>query len=455
MAKPEKHLLIIGGNAAGLSAARRARRNDPRLKITVLEKSGIVSYGACGLPYYISDVIKDEKALLVLPVDALVKDGIDVLLNHEVVEMNVRERSVYVRTAEQFQKIHYDWLIIASGARPIEPDIPGRDLDGVYTVRSLEKAAQLKNELISGKHRSAVVIGGGYIGLEMAEALTRQGLKVTVIEQKSQVLPYIDSDMAALVESEMTGRGVALKTSTVAVRIIGEQAVRGVETDGGEILSCSLVILAVGVRPNADFAGLAGIELGPSGAIRTDDYLRTNVLNVYAAGDCAQVKNTVTNKFEYFPLGTTANKQGRVAGDNATGRRQKFSGVVGAAVVEAFGLEIARTGITEAHALKLRMPVKSVTIKGTSRAGYFPGKKEIYVKLIFDFLSGRLLGAQMVGQEGVAKRLDVLSTALQQKLTVQELSELDLSYAPPFAPVWDPLLIAANQAQKLVWARRY
>ena len=448
----EKHLVIIGGNAAGLSAARRARRNDPKLKITVLEKSDVVSYAACGLPYYISDIIKQKNDLLALPLEALVKDQIDVLLQQEVVEINPQNRVVISRSVADgsFEKYYYDKLVLASGARPVVPEMEGVELTGVYTIRSLNAAEQLKQELLTGRHKSAVVMGAGYIGLEMVEALVRQGLKVTLIEQKSQVLPYIDADMARLVEQTLLEKGVTLKTSTTAKRILGDTEVTGVETDGGEVIGCSLVILAIGVKPNVELAKKAGINLGSTGAIRIDDHLRTSRLNIYAAGDCAEVKNIVTNKYDYIPLGTTANKQGRVVGDNVSGKRRRFSGVVGTAVVQVFELEVGRTGLTEKEALRLGLPVKSVFVKAGSRAGYFPGGSPITVKLIFNFINGRLLGAQLVGREGVAKRLDILATALQQKLTVKQLGELDLSYAPPFAPVWDPVLIAANQALKQV-----
>ncbi len=452
MQQSGKHLVIIGGNAAGLSAARRARKNDPNLQITVLEQSSIISYGACGLPYYIGDVIKQKEKLLVLPVERLLEDQIDVRLNHRLVEIDRRQRAVLYQKAGEtaVQRLPYDRLIIATGASPLVPDIPGVELEGVYTVRSLTLAERLKRELQSGKHQSAVVIGAGYIGLEMAEALSHYGLQVTVIEQQGQVLPYIDSDMAALVERNLVQRGVRVKLASRVVRIEGQQAVSGVQTEAGEIIRCTLVIVAIGVKPNVEFARKAGLELGAGGALRVDDQMRTNVFNIFAAGDCAVVKNLVTNKYEYIPLGTTANKQGRVAGDNASGKRTKFAGVVATAAVQVFDQEIGRTGITENYARKLKMPVKAVTIKSRSRAGYFPNGAELHLKLIFNFLNGRILGAQIIGGEGVAKRLDVLATALQQKLTVQQLSALDLSYAPPFAPVWDPILIAANQALKLV-----
>ncbi|NOX90236.1 MAG: FAD-dependent oxidoreductase [Calditrichaeota bacterium] len=445
-------LVIIGGNAAGMSAARKARRNNPELKIIVLEKSDIVSYGACGLPYFISDVIKDANDLLAVPLEKFLNQGIDVRLRHEVVGIEPRKRVVFYRTPEDEspQKLIYDRLILSSGARAVIPKIEGITLPGVFTIRSLSSAVRLKRELQQGKHQKAVIMGAGYIGLEMAEALVKQGVEVTIAEQKSQVLPYIDSDMAALIEDELKKHGCDVRTNREVTRILGDDIVRGVELDDGEKISCSLVIVAVGVRPETELAKKAGIRLGASGAIQVDSHMRTNVINIFAAGDCAEVKNLVTNKYEYIPLGSTANKQGRVAGDNASGKRSQMSGVVATSAVQVFDLEIGRAGITAEYAERLKLPVKSVSVKTATRAGYMPGKKRITVKLIFEVNGGRLKGAQLVGGEGVAKRLDILATALQQKMNVKELAQLDLSYAPPFAPAWDPILIAANQALKLI-----
>ncbi len=445
-----KHLVIIGGNAAGLSAARRARRNDPKLKITVLEKFNVVSYAACGIPYFIADLVKQKEQLIALPLQKFLEDDIEVKLNHEVVAINKAQKVIFFKTTktDELQKMPYHTLVLATGATPVIPHLPGVHQNGVYAIRSLQEAEYLKKELMNGQHKTAVIVGAGYIGLEMAEALAVYGLKIYLIEQKDQLLPYIDPNMAQLVEQVLQEKGITVLKSTEVSRIVGQGNVNSVQTSDGQVIACSLVILALGVRPNVTLAQKAGIELGATGAIRVDDHLRTNVLNVYAAGDCAEVKNVVTNKYEYIPLGTTANKQGRVVGDNVSGKRSRFAGVVGAAALKVFQLEVARAGLTEAQAAKLRLPYKSVTIKGKSRAGYYPQAKNIHIKLIFNFVTGRLLGVQMVGEEGVAKRLDVVATALQSKLTVQDLCTLDLTYAPPFAPVWDPILIAANQALK-------
>ena len=444
--------VVIGGNAAGMSAARRIRRNDAQARIIVLEKSGIVSYGACGIPYFVADVIKNKDDLIALPLQKFLDDGIDVRLHHEAVEIDVRKKTVSFRAqgADEIQKISYDRLILSLGARPVVPKIDGMDLNGVFTVRSLDGAEKLKQELQSGKHKKAVIIGAGYIGLEMAEALRVHGVEVTIVELLPQVLPTMDTDMAELVKEELEKNGCTVKTGNEVVKITGGSGATGVVLKNGEQLEASLVLVTVGVRPNAELAAKAGIQLGATGAIAVDSRMRTNVRNVFAAGDCAEVKNLITNKNEYIPLGNTANKQGRIAGDNASGGHSSLSGVVGNTAVKVFGLEVGRAGITEAYADRLKMPVKSVKIKSRTEAHYMPNSKPIHIKLIFDVNTGRLLGTQMVGGENVSIRMDVLATAMQQKMTVMDVAQLDLNYAPPFAPVWEPILIAANQAVKLV-----
>ncbi|RLD15492.1 NADH oxidase [candidate division KSB1 bacterium] len=444
--------VVIGGNAAGMSAARRIRRNDAQAKVVVLEKTDTVSYGACGIPYYVADIIKNKSDLIALPLQKFLDDGIDVRLQHEAVEIDVRKRTVAFRgqASDEIQKISYDRLILSLGARPVVPKLPGIELSGVFTVRSLNGAEKLKQELQSGKHKKAVIIGGGSIGLEMAEALRTYDVQVTIVELLPHVLPIMDFEMAELVEDELKQNGCQVKTGQEVVKILGASGVTGVALAGGEQIDASLVLVAVGVRPNAELAAKAGIQLGATGAIQVDGHMRTNVRHVYAAGDCAEVKNLVTNKNEFIPLGNTANKQGRIAGDNASGGHSFLNGVVGNTAVKVFGLDVARAGITEAYANRLKMPVKSVKIKSRTEAHYMPGSKPIHIKLVFDVNSGRLLGAQMAGGENVAKRMDILAAAIQQKMTVMDVAQLDLNYAPPFAPVWEPILIAANQAVKLV-----
>ncbi len=450
--KAKERFIIIGGNAAGMSAASRIRRNLPQAEIIVFEQSDDVSYGACGLPYFISnDIPEAERLIAISAEDFRQKRQIDVRLRYRALSFDPKKRTVKVQSADsdQSEEIAYDKLIIATGARAVQPPINGVDLDNVFTLRTLQDGIRIKNA-ISNNHQTAVVIGGGYIGLEMAEALSKQGLKVSVVEMLDRLMPNVDTDISTEIENELQNQGCGIYKANAVEEIIGGTTAERVRLADGTILPAEVVVIAVGVKPNVEFALSGGVQLGKTGAIAVAPTMRTNVHNVFAAGDCAEAKNLVTGKNDYIPLGTTANKQGRVAGDNASGKTGKFAGIVGTAAVKVFDLEIARTGICSATAEKLYPSFQRVIIKSKSRAGYYPDPKKIVVKLLFRREDGRLLGAQMAGGEGVAKRIDVLATALQQRMTVKEIAELDLSYAPPFAPVWDPILLAANQAKKLV-----
>lgn len=446
-------IIIVGGVAAGMSAASKARRNNAQAEIIVLEKSGYVSYGACGLPYYISDDIRQARQLIAISAeDFRSKRNIDVRLYHEGVSFDPKRRVVLVKNlqTDKLYELTYDKLIIATGARPVVPQLSGLDRKGVFLLRTMDDGIQIKEYIESNSLRKGVIVGGGYIGLEMAEALKKQNIGITVVEMQDQLLPNFDADMAGIVEKELQEKQCEVIKSNGVKAILGDDQVQAVQLMNGRRIDTDLLILAVGIRPNVEFARSGGVQLGRSGAIAVTTRMQTNIIDVYAAGDCAEVKNLVTGKDDYIPLGTTANKQGRVAGDNASGVVSHFKGVVATTAVKVFDLEIARCGITEDQAKALKLPVKTVSITDKSRAGYYPNPQNITIKLIFHAQTGRLLGGQMIGKEGVAKRIDVLATALHQKMTVMDIAQLDLSYAPPFAPVWDPLLIAANQALKEV-----
>jgi NADPH-dependent 2,4-dienoyl-CoA reductase/sulfur reductase-like enzyme len=451
MSVSRKKIVIIGGVAAGMSAASRARRNDPQAEITVFEKSGDVSYGSCGLPYYISDDIKDAKKLVAISAeDFREKRNIDVRLWCEGLRFDRRKKLVEVRNLKTGEEDNYayDKLVIATGAQAIVPNLPGKNLKNVFVVRTLQDGIAVKKIIKTHKPKNAVVVGGGYIGLEMAEALTVSGVKVSVVEQLDRLVANIDKDMSALVEKELIDHGCEIYKSNGLREISGAGVVEKVHLMRGDEIPADMVIMAVGVRPNIGFAKRSGVELGQTGAIKTDARMRTNINDVYAAGDCAEAKNLITGRGDYIPLGTTANKQGRVAGDNVSGGHSQFKGVVGTAVVKIFNLEVARTGLSEEAALKL-FNARSVVVKGKSRAGYYPNPAEITVKLHFIPGEGRLLGAQMIGREGAAQRINLFAAAIQEKINLQKLSEWDLAYAPPFAPVWDVVLITVNQALKI------
>ncbi len=446
-------IVIIGGNAAGMSAASRARRNDPKAEITVYEKDDTVSYGACGLPYFVEGLIPDSEDLIAVSLqDFIEKRKISVHILHEVRAIQPRSRtiSIYDRPNDRTISVTYDRLIIATGARAVVPPIPGADHERVFKLRTLDDGKQIDNFIRSQKPKSALIVGGGYIGLEMAEALSARGVDVSIVEMLPHIMPLMDEDMAAVIHEELVQKNVQVYANNAVKEIVPGNNGLDARLADGRTLSADFILMSVGVRPNTKLAESCGIELGPTGAIRVNDRMQTSIRDIFAAGDCAEAKHLVTNKPAYIPLGTTANKQGRIAGDNATGKASRFKGIVGTSAFKVFDLEAAMTGLTSRELERLQLPFKAVKIKSRTRAHYYPNPKSIHVKLLFNPQNGRLYGGQIVGGEGAAKRIDVLATALHQKMTVNDLAELDLSYAPPFAPVWDSLLIAANQAVKLI-----
>jgi NADPH-dependent 2,4-dienoyl-CoA reductase/sulfur reductase-like enzyme len=346
----------------------------------------------------------------------------------------------------EFEK-GYDNLIIATGARPIWPSLPGSELAGIFGLRTLESGLALQRFLTEQKPKKAVIVGSGYIGIEMAETFRRLGLEVTMIIRSGKVLrATLDADMRQLVRAELENQGVSVVTGS-PLAFDGDHRLEAVVTADGHY-PCDLVLLGMGARPNAELAQAAGVALGESGAIATDATMRTNLSGIFAAGDCAEALHLVTQRPAYIPLGSTANKQGRVAGENAAGGQATFGGVTGTIVVRCFDLAAASTGLTTAQARAAGYSPSETKIRAKDISHYFPGAADIHVKLVVDTESDRLLGGQIVGTRGVAKRIDILATALYNHMTNAELRELDLSYAPPFAPVWDPVLVAANVAAK-------
>ena len=445
----KKRLVVIGGVAAGMSAASRARRRNPNMEVIVLEKTGYISYGSCGLPYYVADMIKDHNKLIIIPPKiAREKRGIDVRLFHEAVEINPSEKWVKAVHSESKERITfpYDKLIVSTGAGAAKPPIPGIDSKHIYVLRTLTDGVALKSYIDSGVPQKAVIVGAGYIGLEMTEAFRIRGLEVTMVEMLPNILGTMDAEINAIVENELEKKEVKLyKDSTVSSFEANEAGeVKGVILEDGRRLEADLVLVATGIKPQVKFAEACGIQLGPTGAVAVNEKQETNIPDIYAAGDCAEARHLVTGKPAYIPLGTTANKQGRVAGENAAGGKGFFKGIVGTAVFKTFELEVARTGLSSVEAEKHGFNFVTAAITDKCCAGYYPGASAITIKLVMNKDDGRLLGAMMVGQRGVSKRIDVFATALYNKMTVEQISQLDLSYAPPFAPVWDPILIAAN-----------
>jgi NADPH-dependent 2,4-dienoyl-CoA reductase/sulfur reductase-like enzyme len=446
-----ERLVVIGGVAAGMSAASRARRLNPKIEIMVFEKSGFVSYGSCGLPYFVSDVIKAPENLVVYDAKFFKeKRNIDVYLHHEVLKIFPAKRSVLVKDLEKDKEfeVGYDKLVIATGARAVKPNIKGIDLNGIFTIRFLEDGIAIKNFIRENSPKKALIIGAGYIGMEMAEALVSLGIDVTIVEVMPNILGSMDDEINEVVEAELQKNGVKLLKSTSVVEFVGDGFVRKAILNNGSSLDVDLVIVGAGIKPNSEIARDAGIEMGRSGAIAVNQRMETNIPGVFAAGDCAEAFHLVLGRPVYIPLGTTANKQGKVAGENAVGGNAIFKGIVGTAVFKVFELEVARTGISEKQAKEEGIDYVSTVIEHSSRAHYYPGGSKIRVKLIAERRTGRLLGAEMVGRDGVAKRIDVFATALHARMSIDEIAGLDLSYAPPFAPVWDPILIAANDIEK-------
>ena len=425
-------LLVIGGVAAGLSAAARSRRIDPSLEIVVLEKGADISYGACGLPYYLEGRVHRAEELIVHTPEYFRKErNIAVRTGARVVSISHPRREV---TLDGGERVHYDRLVIATGARPRTKDFEGATLPPhVFTLHTLEDAERLKAYLCDKQPKQAVVVGAGYIGLEAADALRRNGLAVTVVEQGPHVLGRGDAELTKAVRERLERFRVELQLNT---------RISAVERR-------ELVILATGLRPNVEIAVEGGVEVGRTGAIRVDEHMETNLPGVFAAGDCAEAPHLVTGRPAYIPLGTTANKMGRVAGANAAGRRERFGGVVGTAILNIFGMGVAFSGLSVEHARREGFSPVSARIAAPSRPGYFGGKP-ITVELVADAATRRLLGGSVWGEDGVEGRINVIATALHNRMRVEDLEQLDLAYAPPFATVWDPVLIAAQQLSKMV-----
>ena len=439
-------LVVIGGGAAGMSAASAARRTAPALDVVVCESGGFAAYGMCGIPYYLGGVVTEAENLLAYPPEEFRENrGIDLRLHTRVGLIDQASRQVFVSQGDREEVLGYDTLVVATGADPVRPPVPGLGHDRVFTIRSLDEAIRLRRLLEGGVVRRALVVGAGYIGLETAEGLTTVGAEVEVIEALPQVLAGFDEPAADVVAAELT-RHVRLRLGSRLDAVGDGDGDGGVTAlvDGSEERT-DLVILATGVRPASGLLIDAGARYLPDGSVVVDSGMRTSLPGVFAAGDCVALPHLVLGEPAWVPLGPAANKTGRVAGTVAAGGTSAFAGVVGTAVMKVFDLEVARTGLslTEARAAGLDAVATDVTSR--SRAKYYPGSSPVHVRLVHA-PGGRLLGAQMTGREGAAKRIDVLATALQAGFTVGDLAALDLSYAPPYAPVYDPVLLAANQA---------
>ncbi|MCB5165558.1 FAD-dependent oxidoreductase [Streptomyces bambusae] len=460
-----ERLVVVGGDAAGMSAASQARRlkGPDELEIVAFERSGFTSYSACGIPYWIGGAVPERDDLIARTPEQHRARHIGLRMRTEVVELDLAGQRVRSRDldtgAEEWTG--FDKLVLATGARPLRPPLPGIDAPGVHGVQTLADGQELLDTLAGleaadpagGRERRAVVVGAGYIGVEMAEALTGRGYEVTVLHRGEQPMATLDPDMGGLVHRAMNAMGIRTVARAEVTRVATgpDGRVRAAVTADGTEYPASVVVLGLGVEPRTELARAAGLPLGDSGGLLTDLSMRVRGHeNVWAGGDCVEVLDLVAGRTRHIALGTHANKHGQVIGSGVGGGYATFPGVVGTAVSKVCDLEIARTGLREKDALAVGLRFVSSTIRSTNTAGYYPGAAEMTVKMLAERRTGRLLGVQIVGGAGAAKRVDVAAVALTAGLTVEQVAALDLGYAPPFSPVWDPVLVAARKAVSAV-----
>ncbi|NMO90000.1 FAD-dependent oxidoreductase [Actinomycetospora sp. TBRC 11914] len=452
-----RRIVVIGGDATGMSAASTALRHagSGEVEVTVLESGHYTSYSACGIPYWVGGTVSDGDSLVARGPEEHREAGIDVRMRTEATAIDLEKQVVSFRAVDgdgDDGEISYDDLVIATGARPLRPPLDGIDAEGIFGVQSLEDGEAIISDLGDGGRRRAVVVGAGYIGVEMAEAMVLRDLEVTILDHAPEPFTQIDPDMGAIVREAMQGMGMTvLNGVTVEGFDVGDDGrVTAVRTDR-ETIPADIVVLGLGVRPNVDLAREAGLTVGESGGLVTDVQMRcVGHDNVWAGGDCVEVHHRLSKKGVAIALGTHANKHGRIIGTNLAGGYGAFPGVLGTAISKVCSLEIGRTGLGEAEARAAGYGYVTTTIESTNVAGYFPGAETMTVKVLAEKRTGKLLGAQIVGRAESAKRIDVFATAIWHHMDVEEMTFMDLSYAPPFSPVWDAVLVAARKAAKAV-----
>ena len=445
-------IVIVGGVAGGATAAARLRRLDENAEIVVFERSGFVSYANCGLPYYIGGVIeKKEELTLQTPESFKRRFNVDMRVRHEVTKINPERKTVNVTnlvTGESFEE-SYDKLILSPGARPVRPDFPGIESDKIFTLRTVEDTYKIKDYINANKPSSAVVVGGGFIGIEAAENLKGLGVDVTLVEAMNQLMAPFDYDIAAFIHAEVRRKGVNLVLGRKLQGFKPDGESLEVSIEGGLSIKADMVILAMGVSPDTAIAKDAGLKLGIKGSIVVNEHMQTSDPDIYAVGDAVQIKNFVTGKDALISLAGPANKQGRVAADNICGLDSSYNGGQGSSVIKIFSLTAASTGINERTAKSLGIECDKVILSPSSHAGYYPGGKVMTLKLVFEKDSYRILGAQIVGYDGVDKRIDVLATAIRAGMKAYELVELDLAYAPPYSSAKDPVNMAGFMVENI------
>ena len=445
-------VVIVGGVAGGASAAARIRRLDESAEIIVFEKTGYISYANCGLPYYIGDVITDSSDLtLQTPESFWTRFRILVKVNHEVTNIDVTQKTVTVKnllTGTEWEE-PYDKLLLSPGAKPVRPNLPGIDSEKIFSLRTVEDTFRIHDYLEKTKVQSAVIVGGGYIGIEVAENLKEKGLNVTIVQRPNQLMNTLDYDMASFVHSKLRAKGISLRlnSNVTSFRQDGERIVTLLE-DNSEI-AADMVLLAIGVAPENSLAKQAGLKLGVKGSIVVNDRMETSVQDIYAVGDAIQVKHFVTEEDTVIALAGPANKQGRIAADNICGGDSHYQGSMGSSIIKIFDMTVAGTGLTEKVAKSMGINCESVVLSPASHASYYPGAKVMTMKVVFEKDTWKLLGAQIVGTEGVDKRLDVLATAMHAGMKANMLKDLDLAYAPPFSSAKDPVNMAGFMIENI------
>jgi len=454
----EPRILIVGGVAGGASCAARARRMSEKAEITIFERGPYVSFANCGLPYYVGDVITDEKDLLIATPELFkTRFNIEVRVRSEVRSIDRQKHEIEVRNVEtgQVYREKYDALVLAPGAAPIRPPLHGIDLPGIYSLRTIPDSRQIREQIARRNAKRAVVVGGGFIGLETTENLVRRGISVTIVEMLPQVMPPIDPEMAVPIQEHLAANGVTLRLGDAVAgfeQAPGQNTISVITRSGGRYV-CDMVLLAIGVRPEITLAGEAGLEIGELGGIRVDDQMRTSDQRIWAVGDAVEVRDFISGQWSLLPLAGVANRQGRIAADVILGRKAGFRGVQGTMVCKVFDVTVAATGMSEKSLNRRKLTdreqhYQKIYLHPGHHVGYYPGAKPITMKLVFSTRDGRVLGAQAVGEEGVEKRIDVIAVGIQKGATVFDMEEAELCYAPQFGAAKDPIniagMIAAN-----------
>ncbi len=455
MANKTIRVVVIGGVAAGPKVASRVIRLNPQAEVTLIEKGEFLSYAGCGLPYYVAGVVKEQKELMCTPL-GVVRDPV---FFHEIKNVKVRNRTEALAIDRKNKKITlkdlmtdskeeipYDELVLATGATPFVPPVEGINLGNVFTLHRIEDAEGIKKVLAEEKAKDVVIVGGGLIGLEMTEAIVSKGCRVTIVEKLPHILPILDEEMAMLLSRYLESKGVKVKTGTTLTGIKGREKAETVVTDKGEI-PCDMVIMAIGVRPNSRLAKEAGLEIGKFGGICVNECMQTSDEHIYAAGDCVETKDLITGEPVFIPLGSTANKQGRVVANRICGQEDSFPGVIGSTVCKVFEYAVGRTGLTERQARAAGFECMTVLNPAPDRAHYYPDARLLMMKMVVDKKTRRLLGLQAIGPGEVDKRVDVAATAITAKMTVEDIAHLDLCYAPPYSPAMDNIITTADIAR--------